>query len=121
MTQPNAIPRKTQFIFKCLFVLSLFAIVYLATNHSVSTIDIQYADKFKHTIAFFWLTLLSFLGWRNHWLVRFLFIIAFGALIEIVQHYLPYRSASIPDLLADTFGILLFEILRLWFRPKPSI
>lgn len=40
-----------------------------------------------------------------------LFSIGYGLFIEIYQHFLPYRSFKLDDLIADVVGIVIFSIL----------
>jgi len=70
-------------------------------------------DKGEHFIAFF---LLSFLLNRAsdtgiHRLRNMAALLTFGIVIELIQAYIPERSASIFDVLADFAGILAFQFL----------
>ncbi len=74
-------------------------------------------DKGEHLLAFLLLGLLARLGWPNLSYGRFWLplLALFGGGIELVQHFLPYRSADLLDLLADIAGLLLawsFTLLR---------
>ena len=94
------------------FVCSLIAIFYLAFTKQTNTFDIIYADKFKHAMAFSWLSFWGYFGWPHIWFKRILFLLLLGISIELVQYFIPYRAASIADLFANTLGIFSFEILR---------
>ncbi len=67
-------------------------------------------DKLNHTLAFAALAGTARLGfpgsWRKlGWIAAAL--LAFGGLIEVLQHFVPGRSADWEDLLADAIGIVL--------------
>ncbi len=90
-------------------------------------------DKLGHALAFFGLSLLT-----DFSLVRSRFglakagtLFAYGTLIELIQHQLPYREFSLADLLANGAGILgywvsiplLQRLPRLkarWSQPGPD-
>ena len=42
------------------------------------------------------------------------FLISYAFLIELVQYFLPYRSAEVFDFISDLLGILVY----LYFAPK---
>jgi len=79
---------------------------------------IPYADKIVHALLFFVQTglLLWELNFRNLtstsipvgrlfiWSVSLPFL--YGVLIELIQHFLPYRGAELMDLLFDLMGSL---------------
>jgi hypothetical protein len=88
-------------------------------------------DKIGHALAFCGLVLFYAQIYplqRDRWRCV-LGAIAFGALIEIVQSFVPYRSAEFLDLAADTVGALgglalastpLGAVLRRWDPPRPA-
>ena len=95
-------------LWRALFVLSILAILILATADSRMPLPSTPSDKLNHLLAFLELTLLARLGWprlRSHWLVPGL--LAFGLAIEGIQASLPYRDFSLADLAADALGISL--------------
>ncbi len=75
-------------------------------------------DKTNHLLAFVTLGLLARWGWVSPW--RWPALLAFGALIELLQAQLPPRQASWADLAADALGLavaaLLLQVLRRWPR-----
>jgi VanZ family protein len=79
-------------------------------------------DKLIHLFIFFgftWLVLRGFyLRATNKnplrgilYLLIALFTILFGILIEIIQNYIPDRSADINDVIANTSGVFLAQLL----------
>jgi len=117
--------------FKTLFLLTTLFVFYMAiTSHDISFIDNPYEDKMKHFMAFFTLSLLL-----NRASSKFdarlrnvTALLLFGIFIEIVQSFLPYRDASVYDVIADLGGILSFQFALSSFRylrdrlaPQPLI
>ena len=78
-------------------------------------------DKLGHLLAFLALALLADGGWPA---VPFLWrkalpLLLYGAAIEVLQHFIPNRSLSLGDWVADGAGILLYFILiRPYFQPE---
>jgi VanZ family protein len=48
-------------------------------------------------------------------LLKIVFLSLFGALIEITQYFVPYRSWSFVDFAVDVTGILIYFSLTRWF------
>lgn len=90
------------------------AVFILSSSPSVKIMPrIAHADKLAHFAAFLILGILFFrayhpLGLKIYRLVLLTLISStlFGILIEIHQHYLPYRSAEAMDVAADVAGCL---------------
>lgn len=83
-------------------------------------------DKLNHTVAFAALGFCAALGWpAPRWarLAVLAALLAFGGMIELVQHFVPNRSAEWGDLLADAIGIGLGVLLAtalLRLRPEST-
>lgn len=102
--------RLTQWTFAWRFALvaSMALILWLSTSKLEHPVATSTWDKANHAIAFIELILLARLGWPRMAVIHSaLIILGFGALIEIVQAPIPYRSASLLDLVADAVGIAL--------------
>ena len=64
-------------------------------------------DAFYHFAGFFVLTVtLRMAAGRRYFKRIAALTIGFGALLEIVQSYTPYRSASLSDWYADAVGVI---------------
>ena len=64
-------------------------------------------DKAEHAVVFFVLTLLVWLAYPQRALALLsVWLFAYGVGIECVQYFIPSRSFSLLDVLADTVGIL---------------
>jgi hypothetical protein len=98
-----------RFVFwsRWLFFITLFTIFYLSFAPHVDVgPDFDQADKIKHAAAFSVLTLLYMLGFGGGFFKISIRMALIGVFIEVVQYFLPYRDASILDIMADSVGIL---------------
>lgn len=94
-------------------ILALGVNTYLTTTELSPTLE-QVNDKLGHVLAYFSLALLadfafpsSGFNWRK-WLPLMLY----GLLIEVIQHQIPYRQFSAMDLVANGGGLVLYGIAR---------
>jgi len=103
--------------YKIAFFITVIAIFTLAVIPNGGGIDTGW-DKANHFIAFFTLSLLlNRASSTVHARVRnMLSLVAFGTLIEIVQAFLSYRDADYHDVIADSVGILVFQLLLSLYR-----
>lgn len=100
--------RDCQRLWQSALLMSVIAILYLATTSEPYPVPSSANDKVNHLIAFAELTVLARLGWprvRAIWFVPAL--IGFGFLIEGIQSQLPYREFSLADVAADAAGIAI--------------
>ena len=81
-------------------------------------------DKISHFIAYSVLMtnvgLLTYLN-KKRFLAGALLSIAYGAIIEVIQHYVPGRFMSGYDILANTTGVLLGVIITFLFHSKMTL
>ena len=68
-------------------------------------------DKLNHIFAFFVLSLLAEFSFPENKFFAgiFLPLVGYGAAIEIIQYFLPYRMFSLFDITADALGIVLYK------------
>ncbi len=87
--------------------------------------DVPSADKIVHTIMYFGITLTLMLNQTSYLHKKitksqlhfaFLFSIGFGTLMEIIQHFLPWRSGSIYDFIANTLGVIIGTAVFLFLQ-----
>ena len=92
---------------------ALVVISYLA----FTPLDIPVAsglnDKVSHIAAFLCLALLTDFSWpESPWnRTKFLSLMSYGLLIEIVQAFLPNRFFSLWDLAADALGLVSYALV----------
>lgn len=94
---------------RIVFYATLIAGCFLAFAPANQSLHAQFNDKLLHAVGFFCLALSAHLAHpraRVYWPVFGLAI--FGILIEVIQAYLPYRSFSWWDWIADLFGIAIY-------------
>ncbi len=101
-----------------IFFVSLIAITWLAlTPHSPRILEQGIDDKLQHVTAFGWLMLLancSFPRASAH--LSALALLGYGILIEVAQYFIPQRTASASDILADLAGIGIALLLLRYAR-----
>ncbi|NTW51100.1 MAG: VanZ family protein [Chlorobiaceae bacterium] len=105
-----------------LFAATIFMIYEATITHPVE-VSVNHGDKLLHALAFFALAFLSDFAFpaRGH-VTRDLFLLMlFGVFIEVVQSFLPWRSADFLDFLADCFGIAAYRFLMPIFHKIPLI
>ena len=85
------------------FVFSVIHVVYP---------PVAGGDKIKHFLTYFLLCFLFY--WNGFSLTSSLLLsISYGAFLEIVQYFIPYRECSLFDILANAGGAGLFCLLSL--------
>jgi VanZ family protein len=99
--------------FRLLLTLSLLLILLLSTIELENPILTSVNDKLGHVMAFAYLAfLLDFaLPDSNFNLLKITPLLGYGLIIEFVQYFLPYRTFSILDMLADGVGIMIYLLI----------
>jgi VanZ family protein len=105
------------------FALTLMLVGYLSFGHIEQTPAANINDKVGHTTAFLCLAfLLDFARPRHAWgAAKLLPLLAYGLFIELVQHFLPYRTFSLWDLAADGLGLLLYPLAFPLLKRVPGL
>jgi VanZ family protein len=98
-----------------LFILSCLAFTPLQSYLSINT---DY-DKMNHLLAFLILAIVNDYMFSNKsfFYYTFLPLMAYAVLIETVQYFLPSRSFSLFDIIADMSGILVYLLILRKFMP----
>ena len=98
--------------FQGVFLVSFVFISWqLLSPAPITSVDIS--DKLVHFLVFGLLALSLDWGWYqrgSYWLFRALPLIVYGGLIEIIQYFVPGRSMSFADWLADAAGVLAYPV-----------
>lgn len=78
-------------------------------------------DKANHGLAFFAMGMAAARAWPGAAAVRLAAaLLAYGLLIEIVQAFVPGRSADAADLVADAAGLALALAVSRLLRRRPK-
>ena len=83
----------------------------MPNDYISSLYPVNLNDKVEHAIVFFILSLLlnRASDTKKYRLRNIMVLSIFGILIELIQHFIPHRSTSISDALANIAGILVFQ------------
>jgi VanZ family protein len=109
----NHSPR-TRTLFKVLFLTALVVGTVLALIPS-SGMGVKHLDKVQHALAFFSLAaLLDMASLRRFWQWKVPLLLGYGAMIEVLQAFLPWRSFSVADWFADALGIGIYWLVWWW-------
>ena len=106
-------------IYRIVFLVLVLLISFAALTPQ-GDISVPYLDKIFHFSAFIILSLFLDLSIKRTLLsskAALIFLISYALLIELVQYFLPYRSAEFFDFISDLLGILVY----LYFAPKINI
>nr|WP_239480546.1 VanZ family protein [Parashewanella hymeniacidonis] len=103
-----------------MLVVTVLIISYLVFSRPGYNQSFPHIDKIGHMGSFFLLSALTHLAFKPKWWRLMSGLIAYAGLIEVVQSYLPYRSASWADFGADILGIVCFYLLLLGYRKQRS-
>ena len=107
-------------IYRFVFLFLLLFISYASVTPTEGGASVPYIDKLHHFSAFLILTFFMDLSTKKPLLfnkIALIFLISYAFLIELVQYFLPYRSAEVFDFVSDLLGILVY----LYFAPKINI
>jgi VanZ family protein len=82
--------------------------------------DIKVWDKAQHAIAFFVLMLLVLPAHRRHVSIITLacLLCLYGVLVEVGQWFVPNRSFSVLDMVADSVGVALAAVANRWIQAE---
>jgi VanZ family protein len=105
------LPAPKQRVLMQLFLLLLGIGLIFALMPSPDT-GVQVNDKFMHTMAFFgYAILLEMASHRDFWRFQVPLLLSYGALIEVLQFFMPWRTFSLLDFAADACGLVLYWLL----------
>jgi VanZ family protein len=98
-------------IFRLAFIAVLGLITYLAFTRHEYPIVKDVSDKTNHIAAFYVLALLIDFSFPDEPLgSKISVLLGYGVLIEIVQSFLPNRTPSLLDLVADGVGVVAYKL-----------
>lgn len=98
-------------------------VLYEATGTNPPDPGVEEGDKLLHALAFFSLAILADFAFpeSGFGIAKVSMLLGFGILIECIQHFLPWRSSDMLDLVADGAGIALYVPLVPLLRHIPLI
>lgn len=104
-----------QIAFWCAWCVA--TLVMLLPTSSLPSVNIW--DKAEHAMTFASLMLLAWPAYQHRFSTAILaaLLIGYGVVTECLQHFIPSRSFSVLDMLADSFGVL-FILFLLRLRKK---
>lgn len=90
------------------FILLLVIYTFLSLSPAPGESIPLYNDKLMHFSGYLVAGLSISFAWPlSQWWHKALFLLAYSTAIEVIQHFLPTRSFSYMDMLANTSGIAL--------------
>lgn len=109
----NFLNKKVYKIIFFVFVIALMLVPVVPKEFQNFMHFLGLNDKAEHVIAFFLLSLLLNRASNTsiHRLRNIVALLSFGFVIEAVQMFIPGRSATFADFMANVFGILIFQVL----------
>lgn len=94
---------------KLLLCLMVLLYTYLGTVEIPSSVAASYNDLVAHALGYVVLTAVAIFAFpQKRWFLRLaLACFMYSILIECIQYFLPYRSFSLLDILANGSGVLV--------------
>lgn len=105
--------RGVKLLIRVALVSALLLVLYLCTSPGEYDLAKSVNDKLSHAVAFLILSLLADFSFPETGFsrVKIAPLLAYGILIECIQYFLPYRSFSLLDIVADIGGILAYLLI----------
>jgi VanZ family protein len=105
---------------KNLFKISVYIVllaIFILSVIKISDNNLpENSDKIVHFVMYFFCAGAFYLLKAKHYLFC---AIGYGLLIEIIQYFLPWRSFSFGDIIANSLGALFFfAVARLYFEKQ---
>jgi VanZ family protein len=100
---------------RILFPAGLIAVTVLSLSPTayLPSMAFNVWDKAQHSLSYAALTFLSLAGWPERAALIVTGLLAHGAVMELTQNHLGWRSGDILDWIADALGVLLsFLVVR---------
>lgn len=94
-------------LFKFILVISLIIISALAFMKGVDSPLKN--DKLEHFAAFASLAFIAHHATRAGFGAQLFLLLGYGAWIELVQYFLPYRTSAVNDFMADISGVCTYH------------
>jgi len=111
-----SLPNLRLIFFRLSLITAVLTVLFFTLTDDVPSVTQEVNDKVAHLLAFMMLALLtdySFPGTGFN-LRKSLPLVFYGMLIECIQYFLPYRTFSMLDFLADCSGVYLYPLVQIW-------
>ncbi|WP_372760366.1 VanZ family protein [Pseudoalteromonas sp.] len=103
----------TRRVYQAIFLLSIVAFTFLFAKEIKGVGNLfPHVDKVAHFGVFFILAMIMDKAFKLPLYVQILLLAGYGAAIEIMQHTLPYRHASLADFIADFAGAASYFFIK---------
>lgn len=101
---------------------ALVIVLYLSTMKIDGPLPGDLSDKFYHGLCFFILGFIADYAYPLSGFTarKYIPLFLYGVLIEIIQYFIPYRSFSLADMLADALGLGVYG-LSAWLLGRIAI
>jgi VanZ family protein len=108
-------------IYRVLLIMAAIIIIYVAATPRKISVVGNINDKVSHIISFYVLALLLDFSFPTSAFreTKVLSLIGYAVTIEIVQHFLSYRTFSLIDLGADAFALVVYRLSLPYLRLVP--
>ena len=118
-----SLKRSEVLAFRAALVVAVILITFLTTARIPSEVGGAVNDKLSHALAFFALALLTDFSFADSrlGLKKVSALFAYGTIIELIQHQLPYREFSLADLVANGMGIFAYWLSIPLLRRLPRL
>lgn len=115
------VSRQNIIAYRILLVMATIIIIYVAaTPRRISVVE-NINDKVNHIFAFYMLALLLDFSFPASAFraTKVLSLLGYAVAIEIVQHFLSFRTFSLLDLGADVFALVVYRLSLPYLRLVP--
>jgi VanZ family protein len=104
--------RAQVFTFRLILTAVLIVVTHLATTPLQYPVIKHILDKANHVMAFYVLALLIDFSFPKSQFGagKLGLLLIYGSLIEVIQSFLPHRTASAVDVLADGLGVACYAL-----------
>jgi VanZ family protein len=113
----------TTLVFRLAFAVTIVTVTRLATMPIHAAPLFTMSDKVAHVTAFLVLAFFLDQGWPRLPFERkkVAVLLVYGMVLEVVQHFLPYRLFSLLDFAADAAGVGVYALAAPFIANVPWI
>jgi len=115
------VSKRNIMIYRVLLIMAAIIIIYVAATPRKISVVGNINDKVNHILAFYLLALLLDFSFPASAFraTKMLLLIGYAVAVEIVQHFLSYRTFSLFDLGADAFALVVYRLSLPWLKLVP--